>query len=90
MSNYESSLTAGALIGSLGLEPSLRSVYAEWATRWSKRFETDNIPMASVRLARFAVEGLWFNESIGLRLVNDDERRAFFTDLIELTLVGNA
>jgi AcrR family transcriptional regulator len=85
MGTYETSLTAGALIGSLSLEPSLGSVYAEWAARWSKRFESDNIPMASVQLARFAVEGLWFNESIGLRLMDDAARSAFLDGLIKTT-----
>ncbi|MGF7000805.1 TetR/AcrR family transcriptional regulator [Paraburkholderia sp. GAS32] len=80
-------IPSAALIGILILEPALMATYAAHLEKWTARCRADGISGAATQLIRFAVDGLWFNESMGLRPLSGPEREKFLAMLVGMTTV---
>jgi AcrR family transcriptional regulator len=78
-------IPSGALIGMLILEPALLAAYAAHVERWTARCRADGLSERTTQLIRFAVDGLWFNESMGLRPLRSGERKEFVEMLVGMT-----
>jgi AcrR family transcriptional regulator len=79
-----------ALIRSLIIEPTLIATYGDHLDKWAEWFRADGLSETTAQLIRFAVEGLWFDEILGLRPLADTARKNFIDALINLTFEDKA
>lgn len=82
---YEDSVAASAIIASVSNNPSLLAQYQEALETWIAEQESDQLSLDAARLIRFAADGLWLQEALGLHPLPGDERKRFLDRLIKWT-----
>jgi AcrR family transcriptional regulator len=76
---------AAAMIASVGTDRELLADYATANAKWSSRLKTDGLDYFYAEVIRLAVDGLYFNEAIGLPPLKPVDRKAFLSRLMEMT-----
>lgn len=65
-----------------------RNLLADYAvenTKWSSRLKGDGLDYFYAEVIRLAVDGLYFNEAIGLPQFAPEDRKAFLRRLMDMT-----
>lgn len=79
-----------ALIADLRLRESLCALWAERLDPWfGTTIEGGVGQRASLRAARLLADGAWFNQALGIRTMNDDERDAVRAIALQLVNAGD-
>ena len=76
---------AAAMIAGVATDPDLLADYAQESTKWSDRLKADGLDYLHAEVIRLAVDGLYFNEAIGLPPLSLPDRKALLKRLMEMT-----
>jgi AcrR family transcriptional regulator len=79
---------AAAMIAGIATDPDLLADYAVESTKWSDRLRDDGLDYLHAEVIRLAVDGLYFNEAIGLPPLSLPDRAEFLKRLIAMTRVS--
>lgn len=80
---------AAAMIAGIATDRDLLADYAVENTKWSSRLKKDGLDYFYAEVIRLAVDGLYFNEAIGLPQFSPEDRKAFLRRLMEMTWERN-
>jgi len=80
---------AAAMIAGIATDRDLLADYAVENTKWSSRLKKDGLDYFYAEVIRLAVDGLYFNEAIGLPQFAPEDRKAFLRRLMEMTWERN-
>ncbi|WP_231874589.1 TetR family transcriptional regulator [Azoarcus sp. KH32C] len=80
---HEESLAWAAIIASAANNPSLLAPFQEALSKWATRIASDGADPVAAQVIRLAVDGLWFQEGMGLRPLTESQRSAFVARLLE-------
>ncbi|GMB79732.1 TetR/AcrR family transcriptional regulator [Shinella zoogloeoides] len=76
---------AAAMIAGIATDRDLLADYAVENMKWSSRLKDDGLDYFYAEVIRLAVDGLYFNEAIGLPQFAPEDRKAFLRRLMEMT-----
>jgi AcrR family transcriptional regulator len=76
---------AAAMIAGIATDPDLLADYAVESEKWSERLRNDGLDYLHAEVIRLAVDGLYFNEAIGLPPLKLPDRKALLKRLIDMT-----
>lgn len=76
---------AAAMIAGIATDPDLLADYAKETEKWSERLKNDGLDHLHAEVIRLAVDGLYFNEAIGLPPLSLRDRKALLKRLVEMT-----
>ncbi|ENL6836244.1 TetR/AcrR family transcriptional regulator [Pseudomonas aeruginosa] len=79
------SASASALVAGSGLNPSLLKPYIDIQQEWIPCLCNDGLDEMTALLIRFAVDGLWLNEALGIKPLNSADRTRFIEHLLLMT-----
>jgi len=79
---HEESLTWAAIMASAANNPSLLAPFQEAQTKWAAQLAADGADPVATQVIRLAVDGLWFQEAIGLYPLTEPQRSQFVANLL--------
>ncbi len=74
-----------ALLAASAVDPALLDELRAQDALWGQRLRTDGLDPLLALILRLAIDGLWFNETLGIEVVSAEERRALAQRLEEMT-----
>ncbi|MGX9221959.1 TetR/AcrR family transcriptional regulator (plasmid) [Massilia varians] len=77
--------TAASLMASLGRDPQLNAIYAQYASGWHAKLREEQIDPDLALVVRMAVDGLWMSEALGLGSPEEGERAGAIDRLMRMT-----
>lgn len=80
---YEESLSWAAIMASAANDPALLSPFQDVLSKWASRLQDDGVDPVAAQIIRLAVDGLWFQEAMGLYPLTEEQRSQFVARLIE-------
>jgi AcrR family transcriptional regulator len=82
---YEESLSWAAIMASAANDPSLLAPFQDLLSKWAIRLTEDGVDPVAAQIIRLAVDGLWFQEALGLHPLTESQRSQFVARLVEWT-----
>jgi AcrR family transcriptional regulator len=79
---HEESLAWAAIIASAANNPSLLAPFQDALSKWASRIASDGADPVAAQVIRLAVDGLWFQEAMGLHPLTEPQRSQFVARLI--------
>ena len=79
---------AAAMIAGIATDRDLLADYAVENTKWADRLKDDGLDYFYAEVIRLAVDGLYFNEAIGLPQFAPEDRKTFLRRLMDMTRHG--
>ena len=76
---------ATAMIAGIATDRDLLADYAVESKKWSSRLKEDGLDYFYAEVIRLAVDGLYFNEAIGLPQFGPEDRKVFLRRLVDMT-----
>ncbi len=76
---------AAAMIAGIATDRDLLADYAVESKKWSSRLKEDGLDYFYAEVIRLAVDGLYFNEAIGLPQFGPEDRKVFLRRLVDMT-----
>ncbi|MCO7642836.1 TetR/AcrR family transcriptional regulator [Pseudomonas sp. S 311-6] len=77
--------SASSVVVSAGLNPALLKSYIAQQEEWIPRLIADGLDEMTANLIRFAVDGVWLNEALGIKPLTAKAQQRFVDYLLSLT-----